>query len=304
MQIHVLGSAAGGGVPQWNCGCPNCEGARTGRLPRRMQASIAASADGHSWILFNASTDIRLQLDRVDALRPHGRRGSPIEAVYLTDANIDHAAGLLDFRQAGRWRVVSTTAVRETLVADRMFAPFASAPRHWDACDAGTTDAAGLRVTAIPVPGLLPSYAGGGARDGAACAYAIQDSSGRRVVYAPIYSAVPAALRTAIDGADTAFLDGSFFTDDEMIALGLGSRTARDMGHEPIDGAGGSLEALRGARCVKKLFTHVNNSNPALDPASPSAARIAEAGFSLAEDGMTLVFPEPSPQGETLARPH
>jgi pyrroloquinoline quinone biosynthesis protein B len=290
VQIHVLGSAAGGGVPQWNCGCANCEGARDGRLSSRTQASIAVSADGNSWILFNATTDVRLQIERTSLLRRAGLRGSPIEAVFLTDANVDHTAGLLDFRQAGAWSVFSTTTVRDVLTENPMFRPFAVPPRSWRSVDETGVSVSGLRIAPIPVAGLLPSYTGSVQAEGAVTAFDIEDGLGARVVYAPIYLEPGAALARAVDGASAAFLDGSFWTDDEMIALGLGTRTAREMGHAPVSGPGGSLEALASARAGLTCFTHVNNSNPMLDPASESGARVAREGFAIAEDGMTLVL--------------
>src|SRR5437879_10100494 len=149
------------------------------RLPRRTQASLAASADGQTSVLFNATTDVRAQIERDAALVPRARRDSPIVAIVLTDANIDHAAGLLDFRQAGPLAIYSTDLVRRTLCAQLMFEPFARPPRTWNSID-GEFRVAGLRVSPIRVPGLLPAYAGGMAAEGAATAFAIEDESGAR----------------------------------------------------------------------------------------------------------------------------
>jgi pyrroloquinoline quinone biosynthesis protein B len=285
MQLHVLGSAAGGGVPQWNCGCPNCTAAREERLPRRTQASLAASADGTAWVLFNASTDIRSQIERVPALRPSAPRATPIAAVFLTDANIDHAAGVLDFRQSDRVDVYSTATVRDVMLANPMLAPFARAPKTWTAVgDAGVT-VAGLRVAPVVVPGLLPAYAGGAAADGAAVGYRIEDAAGAVAVYAPVFSAVSEELAQACAGADIAFFDGSFWSDDELIAMGLANRTARAMGHAPLEGPDGSLEAIRRCGCKRAYLTHVNNSNPVLDPSSPQSHVMRAAGIMLAGDG-------------------
>lgn len=290
MQLHVLGSAAGGGVPQWNCGCSNCAAAREMRLPHRTQASLAASADGKSWVLFNATTDVRRQIETDRALAPRALRDSPILAVFLTDANIDHSAGLLDFRQAGPLRVFSTGVVRETLCASAMFAPFSTEPRTWEAIDGREAAVAGLRIAPIRVPGLLPAYAGGQSVEGAATAFSIEDASGVKCVYAPVFSDVSDALARAADDADAAFFDGSFWSDDELIARGLGTRTAREMGHAPIDGPDGSLAAVRTSRCARKFYTHVNNSNPLLDPSSTAFAQLRAAGISLAEDGTELTL--------------
>ena len=291
MQLHVLGSAAGGGVPQWNCGCSNCTAAREQRLPSRTQASIAASADGRRWVLFNATTDVGTQLARDPALAPHGLRDSPIEAIFLTDANVDHSAGLLEFRQAGELRVHSTAPVRDTLTANPMFAPFARAPRTWEAVEAmRTVDVAGLHVTPVPVTGLLPAFAGGAKVDGAAIAFLIEDAAGGAALYAPVFLEGSCELWHAADAVEAAFFDGSFWSDDELVALGLGGRTARAMGHSPVDGAGGSLPFVRGARCARKYYTHVNNTNPLLDPASMQAAALSDAGIALAKDGEALVL--------------
>ncbi len=290
MQLLVLGSAAGGGVPQWNCGCSNCAAAREMRLPHRTQASLAASADGRSWVLFNATTDVRRQIESHRALAPRGLRDTPIHAVFLTDANIDHCAGLLDFRQAGPLHVYSTSVVRDTLCANAMFAPFSTAPRTWEAVDGRGVTVAGLRITAIRVPGLMPAYSGGQPVEGAAAAFSIEDASGAKCVYAPVFLEVSEELARAADGADAAFFDGSFWTDDELGTLGLGTRTAREMGHAPIDGPGGSLAALRASTCARKFYTHVNNSNPLLDPSSAASAQLRAAGISLAQDGTDLTL--------------
>lgn len=288
MQLHVLGSAAGGGVPQWNCGCANCTAARTDRLPRRTQASLAASADGMAWVLFNVTTDFRAQAALDTALAPRSGRATPVRAVFLTDANVDHCAGLLDLRQAGELAVYSTRAVRDTLLHNEIFAPFARAPRTWSVVGPSPVEVCGLRVSALPVPGQLPSYAGGATTAGAACAFLIEDAAGASTVYAPIFSSLDDGLLAAAARADVAFFDGSFWSDDEMIALGLGTRTAAQMGHQPVGGPGGSLGAIETNPCPRRMYTHVNNTNPMLDPASPEARRVAAAGVGVAEDGAAL----------------
>jgi len=288
MQLHVLGSAAGGGVPQWNCGCRNCTAARAHRLPQRTQASLAAAADGKAWVLFNVTTDIRSQLAADAALAPRSGRDTPIEAIFLTDANVDHCAGLLDFRQAGELHVYSTKVVRDTLLRNEIFAPFARAPRVWHVAGETPIDVAGLRITAIPVSGPLPSYAGGAAVRGAACAYLVEDEGGGRALYAPIFADVDETLAGAAARCDAAFFDGSFWSDDELIGLGLGTRTAAMMGHQPVGGRSGSLAALRACPCPRRFFTHVNNSNPILDPATDEAKQITDAGFEVAKDGATF----------------
>ena len=291
MQLHVLGSAAGGGVPQWNCGCKNCTAARAHRLPQRTQASLAASADGKAWVLFNVTTDIRAQLAADPLLAPRSARDTPIEAIFLTDANLDHVAGLLDFRQGGALTICSTAIVRDTLLGNAVFAPFGRAPRRWVAIDEtseATQEIGGLRIREIAVEGLLPSYAGGAAARGATCAYLIEDARAVKVLYAPIFASTGAALAGAADEADIAFYDGSFWSDDELNAQGLGARTAAEMGHQAVGGPTGSLAALAGRRCPRNIYTHLNNSNPMLDPLSPEAKEVYAAGFEIAQDGMTI----------------
>jgi len=194
MQLHVLGSAAGGGVPQWNCACGNCAAARDERLPHRTQASVAASAAGDAWVLFNVTTDIRAQIERDPALAPRPPRETPIACVFLTDANIDHCAGLLDLRQSGDLLVCSTRAVRDTLLRHDMFAPFAKAPRRWAVVDDGPVEAGGLVVRAIGVTALLPAYAGGTTTAGAACAYMMEGPQGTKALYAPIFASLDAKI--------------------------------------------------------------------------------------------------------------
>ena len=303
MQIHVLGSAAGGGVPQWNCDCVNCRGARDGRLPIRAQDSLAVTGDRTSWVLLNASTDLRAQVAREVALRPSAGRRSPIAAVVLTDANIDHAAGLLDLRQAGSLRVISTPIVRDVLTANPMFAPFARAPRTWETPGDHWCDVPGMRVRLIDVPGLLPSFAGGIKAHGAASAVVIEDADGARLVYAPVFSDATEALIEAARTAGAAYFDGTFWTDDEMTALGMSSRSARDMGHAPLDGDQGSLDRLASAGCPRAYLTHVNSTNPLLDPSSAAAARASAAGFAVARDGDRLtVGPRTLPAADPIAR--
>jgi len=292
MQLHVLGSAAGGGVPQWNCGCKNCTAARAHRLPQRTQASLAASADGKAWVLFNVTTDIRAQLAADPLLAPRSARETPLGAIFLTDANVDHCAGLLDFRQAGELAIYSTQAVRETLLRNEIFAPLGRAPRVWHIIGDEPVDVCELRISVVPVKGLLPSYAGGTATPGAASAFLVEDRRGARALYAPIFAAVDEKFASVADRCDAAFFDGSFWSDGEMISLGLGTRTATMMGHQPVAGPGGSLEALRACPCPRRLYTHVNNTNPMLDPASSEAKQLADAGFEVATDGAVIELPE------------
>lgn len=301
MIARVLGSAAGGGVPQWNCACTNCQGARAGRLPRRTQSSVAISGDGERWLLLNCSPDIAAQIEDFQPLQPRGLRETPVAGMLLTDANVDHLGGLAVLRQAGRSRFIvrSSAVVRQIAVAQPAFAPFAAPPHRWletpldalcEAADADDLVGHELTVRTIPVRGVTPGYDGRRALRGAAVAYEIRDSnSGRRLLFAPVFSAIDVVLHDAIARADVAFLDGSFYADDELAEQQLMDKRARSLGHQPVGGADGTLAGLRGVG-TRVIFTHCNNSNPMLDPGSDAAIRVHDAGGEIAYDGMSLTL--------------
>lgn len=299
MIVRVLGSAAGGGVPQWNCGCLNCAAARAGRQPRRTQSSLAVSVDGDHWVLLNCSPDIGAQIENFTPLQPRAVRDTPIAGMFFTDANIDHLGGLATLRQAGTHRFIlrSSRVVREIASAQQAFAPFSMPPHRWldvpfDApCEpAETGDPVGtsLHVRAIAVPGTTPGFDGRRTVRGAVVAYEITDSSSDlQLLFAPVFSAIDDALGNAIERASIAFLDGSFYSDDEMIEDCLMTKRARDLGHLPVGGPGGTLATMRGL-CTRIVFTHINNSNPMLDDDSAPARAVRAAGAEIAYDGMEL----------------
>ncbi len=321
MIVRVLGSAAGGGVPQWNCACANCAAAREGRRPRRTQSSVAVSADGARWLLLNCSPDVAEQIEAFAPLHPARPRGTPIAGVLVTDANVDHLGGLSVLRQHGErgFVVRSSGVVRAIAAAQPAFAAFARAPHRWleaplDApCEAdGDDDVVGNRLTAraIPVPGTTPGYDGRRSLPGAVVAYEIAErpstrgvypehcrrarsgqafSKGQRLLFAPVFAGIDDALASAIESASVALLDGSFFSDDELVAQGLAGKRARALGHLPVGGPGGTLERLHGTK-TRVVFTHLNNSNPMLDPDSPAAARVRDLGTEIAFDGMELAL--------------
>jgi pyrroloquinoline quinone biosynthesis protein B len=301
--VRVLGSAAGGGVPQWNCHCVNCDSARAGKAPARLQASIAVSLDGSDWVLVNATTDVRRQLEQLPSPSGNALRATPVSVVLLTDANIDHAAGLLEFRQAQALQICSSAVVRDTLVGrNSMFAPLALGERTWSVFEANGKSVdlpviiPGLRVTAIDVPGLLPSFAGAAELPGAATAFCFEAPIGRRftrMLYAPIFLRTNHALLEAADECEAVFLDGSFWSDRELSSLGLGTRSAREMGHAPMGGDDGWLRAMAGRGVdagPHRYCTHVNNSNPVLDVSSSAARELHDAKFSVAVDGTEIVL--------------
>jgi pyrroloquinoline quinone biosynthesis protein B len=293
MIVRVLGSAAGGGVPQWNCACPNCTAARAGTQPRRSQSSFAVSADGDSWWLINVSPDVAQQIEAFPPLQPRTPRGTPIAGMLITDANVDHLGGLAVLRQAGNhaFRIFSSATVRRLAAADIAFAAFTRPPHRWDVVAAGETVLLDdrLRARAVAMDGLTPGYAGREALPDAVTAYLVLDSTtGGSAFFAPVFAAVNEALLDESRGADVTFFDGSFYSDDELGDVGV-EKPARSLGHAPIAGPDGSLVELSASvakRGSRRLFAHLNNTNPILDRASPASASVSAAGFEVAEDAM------------------
>lgn len=303
MIVRVLGSAAGGGVPQWNCACRNCEAAREDRAPRRTQSSLAISADGARWLLLNCSPDAATQIEAFPPLHPPAPRGTPIAGMLFTDANIDHIGGLAVLRQRGGhggFIIRSSATVREIAAAQPGFAPFTAPPHSWlDAPSDGTLPCSGdggdligsaLDVAIIEVPGTTPGYAGRRSVPGAVVAYEITDRRTRKpLLFAPVFRAIDETLRAAIARAAVAFLDGTFYNDDELVEAQLLDKHARALGHQPVGGDDGTLAQLRGTR-TRIVFTHLNNSNPMLDSGSAAYAQLREFGAELAYDGMELTL--------------
>ena len=295
MHIRVLGSAAGGGLPQWNCACAHCNAARSKAQSRRLQASLAVSADGERWLIANATPDIRHQILAFEKLAPQPPRRSPISAVVLSDANIDHAFGLLELRQADRLSIYSTETVRDVLLAGcSALRPFAKPPHSWHIIGDSpvhVNDASGLtvglRVRGIDVGGLTPQYDGGRDVAGAAAGILINDGA-HRLLYAPCVGAMTDPLRRELALADAVFLDGTFWAEHELSVQALGTRTSRQMGHLPISGDGGTLSAAVGLGGKHRYYTHVNNTNPVIDPGSDAARAVRDAGWIIAEDGLAF----------------
>jgi pyrroloquinoline quinone biosynthesis protein B len=294
----VLGAAAGGGFPQWNCNCEVCRLAWAGdpRVRPRTQASLAVSSDGKRWTLLNASPDLRAQLLKTALLHPrHATRGSPIETVVLTGAEIDQTAGLLSLRERSPFTIIATAATLAAVAANPMFGALASdvvtrrvvAPGERFQLDSES----GLTAELFLVPGKLPLYLEGDDPDTAsesAANVGVEISDGRlRLAYVPGAAAVTPALRQRLMRADVVLFDGTLFTDDEMIRAGAGAKTGRRMGHMPIDGADGSLAALAGLP-ARRVFVHINNTNPILVDGSPERVRVEAAGWQVAFDGMEI----------------
>jgi pyrroloquinoline quinone biosynthesis protein B len=275
----VLGSGAGGGVPQWNCACAGCAAARAGTIPSRTQDSICVSADGERWVLINASPDIRIQLERTPELHPPAPRGSPVRAIILTNADVDHVLGLFVLREAEPIVVWSTRAVREAIEANALVKSLRRREGQltWrDLVIDEDFEIAGLHVRAFAAPGKPPIYAPQDRRSP-------EDNVG--LVFGDSLAYVtgaggPGPYLDRID-TDRVLFDGTFWSSDE---LGLGLPRAEDMAHWPIGGDAGSLRALAGRRVI---YTHINNTNPILLD-SPERRQVEAAGFAIAYDGMTL----------------
>ncbi len=285
MIVRVLGSAAGGGVPQWNCACANCNRARIGESPARTQSSVAVSRDGVTWILVNASVDISRQLAQTPSLWPLALRENPFAAVLLTDANVDHTAGLGELRQNPDPLVIlSSRATKQLLVTQLAYERFDRAPHHW-IDDQRAIEIDSLDIEIIDVPGLLPGYAGRTPARGAVVAYVIRDrATGAQVTIAPVFSDLDERLHAAIADSDLALLDGTFYSDRELHESGVMAKDARWLGHAPVGGSDGTLARI-GTLATHCVFVHLNNTNPMLDPLSEAYATVTSAGCKIAEDG-------------------
>ena len=298
LRLIVVGSAAGGGFPQWNCGGAVSALFWEGdtRVVPRTQSSIAASVDGKRWVLLNASPDLRHQIIATPALHPRaGERHSPIAAVVLTNGDIDHIAGLLTLRERQPFDLYATAAIQEVLSANPIFEALdrGVVRRHTivlgETVDTGT----GVLVEIFPVPGKVPLYMENGEPEIGA---ETETTIGARVIgrdgasafYIPGCAFLSPALRERLADAALVLFDGTLWTDDEMIRQGVGQKTGRRMGHISMSGADGSIEALKDLGVTRKVFVHVNNTNPVLIEDSPERRAAEAAGWEIAVDGMEI----------------
>ena len=294
MWLRVLGSAAGGGYPQWNCGCPTCRAVRAGSRPARArtQSSIAASPDRRRWFLFNASPDIRTQLEAFPGMHPGEGRATPLQAVLLTDAEIDHTLGLLLLREGRGIQLHATEATHTTLREGTRFLETLEryCPVEWRPVLPGReVSLGGLSYRAFDVPTGKHDRFGTGADEGRVVGYRLTDeSTGRAAVYLPGVQELTPAVRDELDGIDCLFVDGTTWHDDELIRLGLAGKTARDMGHLAIGGPGGSLELLSPLPIARKIYIHINNTNPILLEDTPEHRLVTAGGMEVAHDGLEV----------------
>jgi pyrroloquinoline quinone biosynthesis protein B len=292
----VLGAAAGGGLPQWNCRCPVCELARSGdeRVRPRSQAGLAVSSGDGRWVLINASPDLRQQIERTPALHPRGAaRATPIEAVVLTGAEIDQIAGLLCLREGSPLTLYAAPATQATLAANPIFDALRMMERRRVSLGETFPLSAGLTAELFAVPGKAPLYLEGerpalAAETDTTCGIEIRCDDAR-LVYVPGAAAITPAMLERFARADVLLFDGTLYSDDEMLRLGVGEKTGRRMGHVPIDGADGSLRALSAIK-TRRIYTHINNTNPVHVAGSPERRAVEAAGWEIAEDGMEIVL--------------
>lgn len=301
MRVIVLGSAAGGGFPQWNCRCPVCRRAWAGdpAAAPRTQCGLAVSADGDRWLLLNAAPDLKQQILATPALHPReGARHSPIAAVALTGGDVDAVAGLLCLRESQPFTLYAADVVldllRETSVFDVLNPGFVDRRRL--PLETPVDTGIGLRIEAFPVPGKVPLYReprGGtpeiGVLSGEALALRVTDDDGRGFFFVPGCAVLDDALRRRLARADLVFFDGTLFEDDEMIRAGVGVKTGSRMGHMCMAGPGGSLRAFEALGVRRKVYLHVNNTNPVLLDDSPERRAAEAAGWEVAHDGMEVV---------------
>ena len=298
--FKLLGTAAGGGIPQWNCSCRICALSRQHPeiVPPRLQLQASISGAGNQWILLNASPDLRSQIESNEELQSspaNGERNTPIEAIILTGAELDQVLGLLLMREFQPLIVYATPLVRETLEANSFFNMMHRVPNQltWVDMTPGTTfyvGDSGIACTPIPLAGGLPSYApkSNAGIVGEASVGLLLEGGGKRVAYTPVVPAITAELKAIYESCDVVLMDGSFWSDGELIGTHRGTPLATDIGHLPLSGAAGTIELMADVTSPEKIFIHINNTNPILDPRSAEHAAVLQAGWQIGYDGWEL----------------
>ncbi len=298
MRIIVLGAAAGGGFPQWNSACPVGQRAWRGDPAARWrtQCSLAVSVDGKAWALLNASPDLRQQILATPALHPKAApRHSPIRAVVLTNGDVDHVAGLLTLRESQPFDLFASGAILEVLARNPIFDVLnpSYVTRHRLTLEQPAEILPGLRVVPFAVPGKVALYLEDETLDVGALTedtigLELHGQNGARACFVPGCARVTAGLAERLDGADLLLFDGTLWADDEMISSGTGVKTGARMGHISVFGPEGSLAALEGLALGRRIYLHINNTNPILLEDSPQRAEVRAAGWEVACDGMEI----------------
>ena len=302
INVHVvlLGTAAGGGFPQWNCWCPTCRAARNtpARATPRRQSSAAVSLDGERWFLLNASPDVREQLECLPGPIPAGVRNVPIEGIVATDAELDHTLGIMLLREARHLQLFATPAVRLILEQDSRILPvtqaFARVDVHEMQLGASMPlsyrngETCGITVEPFAVPAGPPRFARDESPGHTVGLLLVDERSGGSCAFVPGCGNLDQSLLDRLGNTDLLLFDGSFWTDDELISLGISDRSARQMDHQPISGPEGSLSQLAGLTRPQKVYTHINNTNPILLEGSAERGSVERAGLVVGTDGMSF----------------
>jgi pyrroloquinoline quinone biosynthesis protein B len=302
MEVILLGTAAGGGFPQWNCWCPSCRVARSEprRAIPRSQSSAAVSADGKRWFLLNASPDVREQLTRLPTATPEGSRHVPVEGIVVTDAELDHTVGIILLREARQLQLCATASVLQVLEEDSRILPVTRAfaevrvttmvPESEITLCYSDGGSSGLTVESFVVAAGPPRFA----REdtpGHTVGLIVRDrATGGACAFVPGCGALDSTLLGRLAGVDLALFDGTFWTDDELIGLDISDRTARQMDHLPVSGPGGSLERLAPLPTRHKIYSHINNTNPMLLEDSPERVLVESRGLRVGADGMRFTL--------------
>ena len=304
MQVKILGSAAGGAFPQWNCACPNCSALRAGTFhgKARSQTQVAISADSRAWFLLGASPDLRAQIEATPELHPReGLRRSPIAGSVLLNADIDHVLGLLLLRELQPLRVHATGSIRRILTEDNsMFGMLRRLPIQltWSEFNPGSTfplldpsgKNSGLLCRALSLAHHFPAYVSQQRQSelgssNASLGLIIEAPSGKRLAYMPAVPQISDALLEECDSADVLLFDGTFWSDDELIRIQGSGQTTMQMGHVPVSSAPGSLAKLAQLKRPRRIYLHINNTNPMLNEDGSEYREVRDSGWEIAEDG-------------------
>lgn len=298
--FKMLGTAAGGGVPQWNCSCRLCELCRADphRVAPRLQLQAIVSGNGQEWFLLNASPDLRFQIEANSELQPcskFGRRNTPICGIVLTSADLDQVLGVLLLREFQPLTIYTTALVRTTLETNSFFRMLHRVPNQltWVEIIPGkafSLGESGIICTPIPLKGSLPFYARelDTGEPGQASLGLLLEKDGRRVAYTPSVPEITDELRSLYGSCDTVFVDGTFWSDAELSSTHTGTPMARAIGHVPLSGEDGTIALLADIDFPRRVFVHINNTNPILDVQSEEHRAVVEAGWQVAHDGWQL----------------
>jgi pyrroloquinoline quinone biosynthesis protein B len=293
-RARILGAAAGGGLPQWNCGCENCNLARSGKIPSQSQSSLAVTGNGTDWAILNASPDIRQQLADAASLHPTDLRTLPLRSVVLTNGDIDHVAGLLTLREMQPFTLFATAEIHRVLAENPIFSALNASVVRRETISVGDPfePTPGVKAELFPVPGKVPLYLEGETVEtellGEQTVGVMLIAGDKRAFYIPGCATLNDDLRQRLQNADVLFFDGTLWSDDEMVRAGLGQKTGKRMGHMSMSGEDGSLRAFDAQEIGRRIYVHMNNTNPVLRSGSEERATVEAAGWTVGHDGMEI----------------